>query len=331
MKVKLREGKIKTQSTQQLCVCVCVCVCNSPPPSVMTWIPSWSPILPSSHMNNDQGCWGSAAHRRGNTTLPAWGKMCRTKPVWKCGCTVLWMVYLVANFKSLIDSAMWARITVKRRTHTQAHTHTHTQIHTHKHTRKYTHMHTRKYTRTHRAEQFGQQWKQSFFRMQVVFFFAYKENKALTQDLTSTLSGFILFAITSFRVTPKMSRVGPNHTYICIYGVCTVLWQWNYHTHGHIRCTYTVLANPKDEQTTRSCIRPFQDLASMTKALTIGHVSQAPHNLTAYAQSFLRWSRYAYNNISTTYLTMYAESFALKPCTYSSISTTELDAYYTHR
>jgi len=38
------------------------------------------------------------------------------------------------------------------------------------------------------------------------------------------------------------SRVGQNHIYI--YGVYTVFLAGNHHIYGHIRCIYTVLANP---------------------------------------------------------------------------------------
>jgi hypothetical protein len=45
-----------------------------------------------------------------------------------------------------------------------------------------------------------------------------------------------------------MLRVGQNHTFIGIYSVCKVFlqyfWWGNHHTIGHIRCVYTVLANP---------------------------------------------------------------------------------------
>jgi len=38
-----------------------------------------------------------------------------------------------------------------------------------------------------------------------------------------------------------MCRVGQNH----IYTVCIrYFWQGNHHIYGHIRCIYTVLANP---------------------------------------------------------------------------------------
>ena len=38
-----------------------------------------------------------------------------------------------------------------------------------------------------------------------------------------------------------MFRVGQNHTYtVCI----RYIWQGNHHIYGHIRCIYTVLANP---------------------------------------------------------------------------------------
>jgi len=49
-----------------------------------------------------------------------------------------------------------------------------------------------------------------------------------------------------------MCRVGQNHTYIegwpepyiDRYGVYTVFWQGIHHAYGHIRCVYTVVANP---------------------------------------------------------------------------------------
>jgi len=37
-----------------------------------------------------------------------------------------------------------------------------------------------------------------------------------------------------------MSRVGQNHIYTVYF------WQGNHRIYGHIRCIYTVLANPKD-------------------------------------------------------------------------------------
>jgi len=41
-----------------------------------------------------------------------------------------------------------------------------------------------------------------------------------------------------------MCRVGQNHIYI--YGVYTFFWQGNHQIYVHIRCIYTVLANPKN-------------------------------------------------------------------------------------
>jgi hypothetical protein len=38
-----------------------------------------------------------------------------------------------------------------------------------------------------------------------------------------------------------MSRVGQNHTYTVHV---RYFWQGNHQIHGHIRCIYTVLANP---------------------------------------------------------------------------------------
>jgi len=39
-------------------------------------------------------------------------------------------------------------------------------------------------------------------------------------------------------------RVGQNHKFIGIYGVCTVFLAGNYNAYGRIRCRCTVLANP---------------------------------------------------------------------------------------
>ena len=44
-----------------------------------------------------------------------------------------------------------------------------------------------------------------------------------------------------------MNRVGQNHTFIGITVYIRHFWQGNHHTYGHIRCVYTVLANPKNE------------------------------------------------------------------------------------
>jgi len=42
----------------------------------------------------------------------------------------------------------------------------------------------------------------------------------------------------------KKIRVGQNH----IYTVCIrYIWQGIHHIYGHIRCIYTVLANPKED------------------------------------------------------------------------------------
>jgi hypothetical protein len=38
------------------------------------------------------------------------------------------------------------------------------------------------------------------------------------------------------------------HTYVYTMYV-QYFWQGNYHTYGHIRCTYMVLANPRDKET----------------------------------------------------------------------------------
>jgi len=43
------------------------------------------------------------------------------------------------------------------------------------------------------------------------------------------------------RSTPIMHRVGQNHIYT-VYIRC--FWQGNHQIYGHIRCIYTVLANP---------------------------------------------------------------------------------------
>ena len=43
-----------------------------------------------------------------------------------------------------------------------------------------------------------------------------------------------------------MFRVGQNHTFIGIYGVYIwYFWQENHQIYVHIRCIYTVLANPR--------------------------------------------------------------------------------------
>ena len=39
-------------------------------------------------------------------------------------------------------------------------------------------------------------------------------------------------------------RVGQDHTFIGITVYVRYFWQGNHHTYGHIRCVYTVLANP---------------------------------------------------------------------------------------
>jgi hypothetical protein len=41
-----------------------------------------------------------------------------------------------------------------------------------------------------------------------------------------------------------MSRVGQNHIYTVFI---RYFWQGNHQIYGHIRCIYTVLANPNDE------------------------------------------------------------------------------------
>ena len=146
------EGGADQNPVNSTTVCVLL---HSPPPSVMTRIPSRSPISPSSHMSNDQGCWGSAARRRGNTTFPARTGICRTKPVrvWMYSVmNIQWQwIYSVNDVqcvsmdvqchewllggKCLIqnDSAMWARmcnLAVKRHTHTLNRTHTYMHTHT---------------------------------------------------------------------------------------------------------------------------------------------------------------------------------------------------------
>jgi len=53
-------------------------------------------------------------------------------------------------------------------------------------------------------------------------------------------------------------RVGQNH----IYTVCIrCFWQGNHHIYGHIRCIYTVLANP----TYLWCHAPFSTLRYLKK------------------------------------------------------------------
>jgi len=60
-----------------------------------------------------------------------------------------------------------------------------------------------------------------------------------------------------------MVRVGQNHVYtVCI----RYLWQGNHQIYGHIRCMYTVLANPtngfiKPEQ---ESIRPLTSIRHLT-------------------------------------------------------------------
>jgi len=53
------------------------------------------------------------------------------------------------------------------------------------------------------------------------------------------------------RISPleecQMNRVGQNHTSIGIHGVYTVFLAEERQIYGHIRCIYTVLANPTDE------------------------------------------------------------------------------------
>ena len=50
-----------------------------------------------------------------------------------------------------------------------------------------------------------------------------------------------------------MIRVGQNH----IYTVCIrYFWQRNHRMYGHIRCIYTVLANPSNDDVYTACV-PF--------------------------------------------------------------------------
>ena len=143
------EGGADQNPVNSTTVCVLL---HSPPPSVMTRIPSRSPISPSSHMSNDQGCWGSAARRRGNTTFPARTGICRTKPVrvWmysvmniQCqwctvcvnGCTVSWMITWWKMFNSKRQRYVGTHVQFSSQ---EAHTHTQSHTHIHAHTHIYT-------------------------------------------------------------------------------------------------------------------------------------------------------------------------------------------------
>jgi hypothetical protein len=55
---------------------------------------------------------------------------------------------------------------------------------------------------------------------------------------------YMVLANPMYIVHAYVCWVGQNHTFIGIFGVHTVLLGKSPHTHGHIRCRYTVLANP---------------------------------------------------------------------------------------
>jgi len=61
------------------------------------------------------------------------------------------------------------------------------------------------------------------------------------------ISTLAIGGIKSLQTRPPddTSRVGQNHTYKCIHGVCTIFLAGKLPigTNGHMRCTYTALAN----------------------------------------------------------------------------------------
>jgi hypothetical protein len=71
------------------------------------------------------------------------------------------------------------------------------------------------------------------------------------QHCTCTITGHLLLImciITGYLhlITCTITRVGQNH----IYTVCIrYFWQGNHQIYGHIRCLYTVLANPNHNRT----------------------------------------------------------------------------------
>jgi hypothetical protein len=79
-----------------------------------------------------------------------------------------------------------------------------------------------------------------------------------------------------------MHKVGQNHTFIGIYGVYTVFLAGESRTYGHIRCIYTVLANPthasqrtsgRCRQATRAKPQTRQQPRKWLKHATQGHNS----------------------------------------------------------
>jgi len=97
--------------------------------------------------------------------------------------------------------------------HPRARAHTHT--HTHTHTRTHTYTHTRTHTRT----------------------------RTRTRTQLKFIRGFQ-------GMDYDKARVGQNHIYTMYI---RYFWQGNHHTYGHIRCVYTVLANPRQGASSKSC------------------------------------------------------------------------------
>jgi len=102
-----------------------------------------------------------------------------------------------------------------RHTHTHTRTRTHTHTHTHTHTRTHTYTHTRTHTRT----------------------------RTRTRTQLKFIRGFQ-------GMDYDKARVGQNHIYTMYI---RYFWQGNHHTYGHIRCVYTVLANPRQGASSKSC------------------------------------------------------------------------------
>jgi hypothetical protein len=72
-----------------------------------------------------------------------------------------------------------------------------------------------------------------------------------------------------------MSRVGQNHIYT-VY--IRYFWQGNHQIYGHIRCIYTVLANPMHV--------PYTSSATLPSLFTAASASD-PKKSTRYVPSFL--------------------------------------------
>ena len=56
--------------------------------------------------------------------------------------------------------------------------------------------------------------------------------------------GWSSLATSFYRCGLHICRVGQSHAFIGITVYTRCFWQETHHTYGHIRCVYTVLANP---------------------------------------------------------------------------------------